>query len=897
MKTPPAGTVTFLFSDVEGSTRRWQDEPEAMRALLAEHDAIWRAVLDKHAGYMFKHTGDGVAAVFASAADGVNAAVDAQQRLVDVLPVRVGVHSGEAEPREGDYFGVEVNRAARVMSVAHGGQVVCSGAVREHLRDRVDVVDLGEHRLRDLSSPVHLFQIDVPGAANVFPPLRSLDAYRSNLPHELSTFIGRDEEIRGLADRLDSSRVVSIVGVGGVGKTRLALQVASELLPRYPDGVWLCELAPVLDGGAVPDAVAAAVGYAPPQGVPLAEGLQRFLERKVLLLVLDNCEHLLGAVSRWVTATTAAAANVSVLATSREALGVRGEQLWPLASLALPDAMSVVSVLGSESGALFAARAAAVRGSFAIDEANAAAVGELCIRLDGIPLAIELAAARAKVMSPAEIVQRLDRQFRLLSGGRNASLERHQTLRAAIDWSYDLLDEGERQLLRHLSVCIGGFDLAAAAALAAGFGVDEFDAFELLASLVAKSLVEHTERDGTTRYRMLEMIRQYAREQLTTAGEVDAAREHHAGHYLACALDLFAQTATPADYAALARIEIETPNIAAAGRWLLSVDRADEVLAFFEQLPFLVWFAWPPATVDELGAIAAEAIELAAPTAPGREAACAVAAAPVFMAGDLVAYRRIGEIARATGGAAPAAHTSNLVGTVAMFDGDVELMVSSVRAAAERARLERDPALLAYFLGLRALAETMAATGPSIATAEECVRVARATGSAIVLQNALNFWLAVCQLSAHPGDERALAEELLRMDRTRRRTWAGTARSYLGTANVEHGEVVAGLEQFREVLAHHHQRGEHVILSVQIANLAGALAEIEPAAAIELAMLCESEVVAPYRAFTLVPRLATLAAARPKELEAARNALRGRDDDEAIAFLFTTIDRLIDKHG
>ncbi|HUP75836.1 MAG TPA: adenylate/guanylate cyclase domain-containing protein [Acidimicrobiales bacterium] len=495
----PTGTVTFLFTDVEGSTRRWQDDPEAMRASLAEHDAILRDVIDKHRGHLFKHTGDGVAAAFEAASDAVVAAVDAQARLRDVLPVRMGLHTGEAELRDGDYFGMEVNRSARVMAVGHGGQVVCTGVVREQVRDRFGLIDLGDHRLRDLQSPLRLFQVEVPGLPTVFAPLRSLDAYRSNLPYELSSFVGRDEELRALGDRLRTARVVSIVGVGGVGKTRLALQVGSELLPHFPDGVWFCELAQVLDPDDLVDAIAAAVEYVPPQGMPVVEGLPRFLEGKALLLVLDNCEHLLGAVARWVAATTTVAARVSVLATSREALGVRGEHIWPLASLAVPDDGDVASVVTSESGALFVARASEARGVFAVDDANAAAVRELCVRLDGIPLAIELAAAQTKVMTPGEILTRLDKQFRLLTGGRRTSLERHQTLRGAIDWSYDLLGDAERALLDRLSACVGGFDLDAAAALARGFGLDEFDAFELLASLVGKSLVERNERDGTTR--------------------------------------------------------------------------------------------------------------------------------------------------------------------------------------------------------------------------------------------------------------------------------------------------------------------------------------------------------------------------------------------------------------
>ena len=327
---------------------------------VAGHDAILRDAV-KFAGQVVKTTGDGLLPRSGRRHECGEPRSRRRSHCAGAvgggaLRVRMGLHAGEATERDGDWFGSDVNRAARVMAVAHGGQVLCTGVVGEQVRERVALVDLGEHRLRDLQSEVHLFQVEVPGAAGSFPPLRSLDAYRSNLPYELSSFVGREEELRAIADRMRSTRVVSIVGVGGVGKTRLALQVGSELLPHYPDGVWLCELAQVLDPDDLPDAVAAAVGYVPPQGVSVVEGLPRFLERKDLLLVLDNCEHLVGAVAAFVAATTAHAARVSVLATSREALGVRGEHISPLASLAVPVAADATSVLTSEAGALFVAR-------------------------------------------------------------------------------------------------------------------------------------------------------------------------------------------------------------------------------------------------------------------------------------------------------------------------------------------------------------------------------------------------------------------------------------------------------------------------------------------------------------------------------------------------------------
>ena len=359
----PSGTVTFLFTDVEGSTRLWEEHPDAMQGGLACHDAIVRGGIEACRGSVVKMTGDGAHAAFGSAHDAVAAAVGVQRALAAqhwpdgvTMRVRMGLHAGETTARDGDYFGSAVNQCARLMATAHGGQIVCSGVIADLVADQFELVDLGVHRLRDLESLLHVWQVMAPGLERTFPPLRSLDAYRSNLPHELSVFIGREADVAAVIEALSETRVVSIVGVGGVGKTRLALRVGSELLPEYADGVWLCELAGVHDAGAVPEAVAAALGYAPSQGTPLADGLAAFFRNKRLLLVLDNCEHVLGAVAGFVTAIGREAPRLRVLVTSREALAIQGERTYPLGSLKLPADAAPVSVETSEAGALFATR-------------------------------------------------------------------------------------------------------------------------------------------------------------------------------------------------------------------------------------------------------------------------------------------------------------------------------------------------------------------------------------------------------------------------------------------------------------------------------------------------------------------------------------------------------------
>ena len=579
----PTGTVTFLFSDLEGSTRLWEQHPEAMKAALAGHDEILRKAVESHAGCVVKTTGDGMHAAFATAHDAIGAAVAAQLALAAAdttirLAVRMGIHTGPAEVRDGDYFGTEVNRAARLMSAGHGGQILVSlgteELVHDMLPDDTTLRDLGEHRLRDLARADRVFQIDHPRLGREFPALHTLDSVPGNLPVQLTSFIGRDADVVALRKAMDESRIVTLTGVGGVGKTRLALQVAADLAPAFTDGAWVCELAPATDADTMVQVVATTLVVRSRAGMSIEDSVVDSLRAKRLLLVLDNCEHLLRAAARFAEHVLREADGVTILATSREGLGVPGEQIWPVRSLDVPERTDVGSIAGTEAVRLFVERAHAARPGFSVNAGNAEAVAEVCRRLDGIPLALELAAARVVALTPADIAARLDERFRLLTGGRRTGVERHQTLRGAVDWSFSLLAEPEQHLFMRLGVFSGTFDVAAAESVTAGGGIDALDVVELLAELVRKSMVIAEDWSDTMRYQLLETLRQYALEQLEEAGEADAWRRHHAEHYAARTEEIARGMRGPDEARWRDHLARELDNLRAAMTW--GLDRSDE---------------------------------------------------------------------------------------------------------------------------------------------------------------------------------------------------------------------------------------------------------------------------------------------------------------------------------
>jgi len=585
----PSGTVTFLFTDLEGSTRLWEEHADAMKAALARHDEILRDAVESRGGQVVKTTGDGLHAVFATAHDAAIAAVEAQRALGDepwTLPeplrVRIGVHTGEAEIRDGDYYGSAVNRAARVSAAAHGGQIVVSHATEEVARDHLDgiaLVDLGEHLLRDLARPERIFQVRADGLVPEFPPLRTLDTLPGNVPRQATTFVGREDDIAGVAKALREASLVTITGVGGVGKTRLAVEVAAELQPHQPDGSWIVELAAADSDDAFVQVVAATLGIAARPAMSLEDSVVESLGGRSMLLVLDNCEHLLDAVGLLAERVLRDCPDVRLLATSREGLAVPGERVWPLRSLPVPRDVDPGSLAASAAIMLFVDRATAARPGFRLDESNAAAVAELCRRLDGIPLALELAAARVVAMSPAEIAGHLDERFRLLTGGRRTAVERHQTLRATVDWSYSHLSEVERRVFDRLGVFSATFDADAATAVA-GDGLDAWDVLDALTGLVAKSMVvvadEGEGESGATRYQLLETLRHFAREQLEGSGAADDTRRCHAEHFARVAEAAALELESARELERRARLRLELDDLRSAVTWGLERELVDD---------------------------------------------------------------------------------------------------------------------------------------------------------------------------------------------------------------------------------------------------------------------------------------------------------------------------------
>jgi predicted ATPase/class 3 adenylate cyclase len=579
----PTGTVTFLFTDIEGSTKLWQGQPAQMSAALARHDTVLRGIIERHGGRVFKTIGDAFCAAFATALDALEAALELQVGLAAetwdlARPVRVraALHTGEAEERDNDYFGQTLNRVARLLSIGHGGQVLLSlvtaELVRDTLPDGVTLKEMGEQRLKDLTRPESVFQLMHASLPDTFPPLNSLDLHPHNLPTQLTPLIGREKELETVEKLLldEGTRIVTLTGPGGMGKTRLGLQAAADLIEHFRHGVYFVDLASTADPGLIARAVARTLHIQETARRPLLEEIAEFMREKRVLLLLDNFEQLTaGAVV--IADLLGTCPHLTFLVTSRESLSLRAEKVYSVPPLAMPPgrtrrAVSAKALSQYESVRLFIERALVVNQDFHVDDQNAPAVAEICVRLDGIPLAIELAAARVRILSPEEILQRLDRRLQLLTSGARDLPDRQRTLRATIDWSYELLDEASRGLLRALSVFAGGFTLESAEALCGaldGFCLEPLDGIE---SLLNRSLLVRDERPGgTPRVRMLETIREYVTEKLAADPARGRLRAAHARHFLA----LFerADFAGRGQKAWLERADAESENLRTALEW------------------------------------------------------------------------------------------------------------------------------------------------------------------------------------------------------------------------------------------------------------------------------------------------------------------------------------------
>ena len=595
----PTGTVTFLFTDIEGSTRLLQQLGDRYADVLAEHQRLLRAAFQENGGREVDTQGDAFFYAFDRARDSVLEATNAQKAINGhswpdgvSLRVRMGLHTGEPIRTEAGYVGMDVHRSARICSAGHGGQILLSQATRvlveNDLPEGVNLRDLGEHRLKDLQHPEQVFQLVTSDLPTDFPSLKSLDTLPNNLPRQLTSFIGREREIEEVKNLLSTTYLLTLTGSGGCGKTRLGTQVLADLLEEFPDGVWVVELAALSDPALITQEVASILGVREESGAllmdergqeeptsqssPLLSRLTDYLQSKQLLLMLDNCEHLIEACSTLSDALLHSCPNLKILVASREALGIGGESTFRVPSLSLPDPKSlppVANLTMFESVRLFIDRAIAGVSTFRVTDDNAPSVAQICHRLDGIPLAIELAAARVKVLSVEQITKRLDDRFRLLTGGSRTALPRQQTLRAMIDWSYNHLSEKESVLFNRLSVFMGGWMLEAVEAVCSDGRIEEYEVLDILTSLVDKSLIVAEERKGEQRYSLLETVRQYGRDKLLESGEGEGLRDRHLDWFLGLAEKSEPELEGPDQVEWLDRLELEHDNLRAALEWSL----------------------------------------------------------------------------------------------------------------------------------------------------------------------------------------------------------------------------------------------------------------------------------------------------------------------------------------
>jgi predicted ATPase len=817
----PSGVVTFLFTDVEGSTRRWEADADAMRVALAAHDEVLREAIEAHGGWLFKHTGDGVCAAFASPRSAADAAVAAQRALE--LPVRMGLATGEAELRAGDYFGAVLNRAARVMAAGHGGQILLADSTAG-LLSGVGLIDLGPRRLRDLPNPIGVFQVRAEGLRTEFPALRALDASPGNLPTAPTSFIGRESELAELHAAVKAHRLLTLTGVGGVGKTRLALEVAGRLADEFPDGLWFFELAAVSDPAAVPDAVAAVLGIAQQPDKTVTESVAAALEGRVRLLVFDNCEHVLDAAADLIEAILAQSATVRIVATSREGLGVADEQVWPVSSLDLNGGIDSAAVN------LFFERARSVAPRFSMATPDeAAAVVEICRRLDGIPLAIELAASRMASMTGSEVRDRLDQRFRLLVGSRRG-LERHQTLRHAVAWSYDLLDDAEKALLDRCSVFAGGFDLQSACAVAGSDDPDDYVMLDRLDALVRKSLLLADRSAGQTRFSILETIRQFAEEQLVVRGEAFEIRTAHSRYFAGREADILALWDSPRQREAYDWVTIELANLRTAFRWAADqgdLDVATPIAAYVGLVGALVQTYEPIAWAEEL-------IEPARATDHPRLAFLYVIASLCYTTGRIeaaVRYCDAGQIVLGRSREALPYGIEALLGGVYLAIGQPERWAELCRDQLAR-RHDNHVHIRAWLVSLLVLAGSV---GEAMDSADGLIEDAESTGNPLLIVGALAAYGLAFRDADPVGALNALRRGLVIAQDSGSRAQLSAVAPFLAQLEAEHGDAASAFDHLALSIRNFHNCGNTMTIRMPLASLAALFDRVgryEPAATI-----------------------------------------------------------------
>ena len=899
----PAGTVTFLLTDIEGLTRLWETVPEAMEVALERHDRLLTEVIEERGGMVVTSRGEGDSffAVFPSAVAAVEAAGACQLRLGGeawpagaALRVRMGLHTGEARARGSDRVDhAPINRCARVKAAAHGGQVLVTKTTRDlaggQLGGGFGLKRLGEFRLRDLAEPELIYQLTHADLPAGFPPIRTVAERTGNLPVQVSSFIGRENELEQTAAALGRARVVTLTGPGGVGKTRLAVQVAGQVAPRFDDGTWLCELAPVRDPAGVDDAVAAVFSVTARAGQSARETLVEFLRSKQLLLVLDNCEHVLERAAALAGDLARSGERLVILATSREALAIEGEQLVPVPPLAVPGAgADLAAITQAEAVRLFAERAAAVKPGFTVTAQNAAAVAAVVRRLDGIALAVELAAARMPAMTVAELARRLERSFAVLAAGWRGAEARHQTLRATIEWSVDLLSGAEQALLARLAVFAGGCTLQAVEAVCGADGIDPDAVFELLAALVARSLVMAEEKGPETRYRLLETIRQYGEERLQAAGEAELWRGRHAGYYadLLGRVRDHAHDPNPEVFWAV-RLTAEQDNLLAAWSWAIgtgNVGTAFSILAGFA--PTEVWTSYPlllageaalnlPGAAEHPGYLLSLAVSALFASiradVTGAEELCRRAAdanarrdPPDWRVEETI-YAARTNIATTRGAFADAARLAEQAAGLARAGGDLaDATVQLCIAVSDHLLVGDTPA--------------------AVPLAREALALARQIGAPALISSAL---LAVGATvgGTDPGQARVCLREsrelstALGYQSPRGLVWA------TGIAFVV-GDRAAALESGRRAIRDLQRDGDRMRMGIILHLIAGTLVSTRPDAAAIIQGAAETYVIQPQRTAQLINSTTTeaLGEERAREL-GARGA--GMDWDQAIAYTLT----------